>query len=278
MTNHVDRYETWSDLLDYVETSERSPGSGRESDDSHDEKWSGGTTSLNDAINVMRKGWPSGVEKALAISERIESQLYNLIERPRISYDVSGELLDVARYCMGEPEHWGIFQTDLVEGQGHKHVKLVINIGASCMVKPETIIARGAVAAALVNLLELAGHRAEVTAVCASRGDNHSVYTYTVIKRFDDTLDLDRLTAAVAHPSNVRRIQFKHREALPTELAVATGSGSYGTPIEAESTERGDVYFPCMFGHGEDGQWSSPETSVSWTRAKLIELGIIKSE
>ncbi len=276
MTNHVDRYETWSDLLDYVETSERSSSASNESDD-NDYKFSK-THNLADAIKLMRKGWTEGVTKATAISERIESQLYNLIERPRITYDVTGELLDVARYCMDEPEHWGVWQSDLVEGAGHKHVKVVINISASCMVSTETIIARGAVAAALVNLLELAGHRAEVTAVCATEGDGHKVYTYTTVKRFDETLDLDRLTAAVAHPSNVRRIQFKHREALPGPLARATATSGYGRPTEAESTERGDVYFPCMLGGGSDGQWTDPDKAVRWTREKLISLGIIKKE
>lgn len=277
MTIHVDKFETWSDLLDCVETSERSPGSGRESDYPAS-KWNGETNGLAGAIELMRRGWPAGVKKALAISEKIESQLYSLIERPRIDYDVTGELLDVGRFCMGEPEHWGVWHTDLSEGPGRKHVKIVINIGASCVVDADTIIARGAVAAALVNLLELAGHRAEVTSACATASGEHKVYTYTTVKKFDDTLDLDRLTAAVAHPSNVRKIQFKHREALPETLAQATGAGAYGRPCEAEDSERGDIYLPCMFGHGEDGQWSNPDKAVAWTRNKLIELGIIKND
>lgn len=219
MTKIARDFASWSEYLDYVAAAPRSKKAEKDSETGSLEFT--GTKTLADAITLSRKGWPEGVKKILQVSENIEHQLYNHMQLPQIQYDVTGEILDIGRYCAGEPEHWGVWQYGLQEGQGQKYIHLGINITPSSCVPTDTIIARGAVAGALLNLLELAGRRVKVTAISAVRGGGRVSICRVCLKRYDEYLDMDRLAVAVAHPSMERRLAFKFREALPDEFAAA---------------------------------------------------------
>ena len=233
-----------------------------------------GTKSFDEAHALAVKGWPTGAKKALALSQTIEQRLYSLVEVPVINYDVSGELLDVSRYCAGEPEHWGVWDKVLRDGEGTKYVHIVVNGFVSCGVPIDALIARGAVIAALVNLLELAGCRAKVTLCDAMKGNEDEYRVWTPLKAFDEVLDIDRLAYALAHPSMFRRHCFSVMETIPACLKVGAYS-YYGSP-GASIPDKGDIYLDQMT-HADTWQkWVNAETSTAWVTNELKQQGVIK--
>lgn len=235
-----------------------------------------GTENYSEALDLFAKGWEDGARRALAIAEPIQRQLYSLVAMPQVRYDVTGELLDVGRYCAGEPEHWGVWHTELREGPGTKYVRVNVSCAASCMVGTETIIAKGAYVGAFVNLMELAGCRVEVVTSCTTVGHGgHTTHCYITVKQFDAPLDLERLVASL-HPSMVRRLQFRHRELLPKEFSKDVAGPGYGRPDNCPAEERGDVYIGRML--GGESQWDSPSTTIDFIRRQLVDLGAIRPD
>ncbi len=268
-------FDSWTSFVDHCALTPTDLATNRDSRDTGKEGWTG-TDTYNDAVNLARNGWTKGVEEAKKISGEIEAKLYSLVQYPTVNYDVTGELLDVGRFCSGEPEHWGFWEYNLVEGPGTKHVYIVVNAVASCNVDAKVMMKRGSAVAALINLLELAGHRCKVDVLCAIRGSSFHYEIRTNVKAYDEPLDLDRVTYAVAHPSILRRHVFSAMEVLPdqSEREKLGVSYSYGHPTETRG-EKGDVYFPAM--SSGDYRWESTESACQWVNEELIRLGIIKN-
>lgn len=279
MPERFDHFATWSQFIDHVALGETDfpmeQRSSRSEDHHHGITWTG-TANYADAVQLARQGWRDGVAQVQELSGTIESRLYNLISLPRIAYDVTGELLDVGRFASGEPEHWGNWEHTLTEGKGTKHIHIVVNVIASAGVSSEVLMQRGAAVAALINLLELAGHRCKVDMVCADGCNGFHYEIRTAVKEYDETLDLDRVTYAVAHPSVLRRHFFSAVELLPEDYRRGLNVGSgYGRCQETKES-RGDIYLPMMeYG---DPRWESPENATAWVNQELIRLGVLQSD
>ena len=150
--------------------------------------------SFEECLKLANAGWREGVRKAESISSQIERRLVSKIEREDMSYDLTGEVLDIGRYCAGEPEHWGVWNQTVVDGPGNKLIDIVVNGAASASVGTDVLIGRGATIAALVNLMELAGYRAKATLVFGISGGNDTQSTIKIsLKDHDESLDLDKI-------------------------------------------------------------------------------------
>lgn len=273
------KYNTWTDFL--TAASEGVPPVQERRASRDGSKSFTGTVDYGEAVDLGRRGWPEGVKQALAISEPIQQNLYGVIALPRIEYDVTGELLDVGRFASGEPEHWGNWEHNLKEGKGTKYVHVVMNGTASCGVDASVLIARGAVTSALVNLLEMAGHRVKVTlcyGVAECHGGPAYMTTTVSLKQYDEVLDLDRLTYALAHPSTFRRHFFSIMECQTVEHRKRIGvpNGGYGQQANMPPAEQGDIYLEKMT--CGDARWTDPEQATVWVRQHLTDLGVISKE
>ncbi len=271
----TDTFATWGDFTAYA-ASPCDMTSGRVSQNTDNTKWYG-TVDYAEALDMAAKGWSQGAQKATDISHSLEERLFSLIERHDVAYDVTGEILDVGRYCAGTPEHWGVFETTLVEGPGTKYVHIVVAGSFASLVDADVIIARGAVISALVHTLELAGHRCKVSLVIISQGSANKNYKYECrvpIKEYTEHLDIDLVTYALAHPSTFRRHGFAAREHLPEFWRQQMGiPGGYGRPCDTDG-ERGDIYVPVM-GSGEES-WTDKDKAAQWVTEHLVRLGVIK--
>jgi hypothetical protein len=170
-----------------------------------------------------------------------------------------------------EPECWIQYEPVLVDAPG-KVLRLVFNICASAGISPDTIIAKGAVVAALVILLERAGFRIAVEIVNAIRGSiEHEMWV--PVKSADQDLDLPRLVFALAHPSMLRRIWVAHQETLsPNVRAAVCIPGGGGTPIECKPENRGDIYIGrSMLG---EPQWTDTQSTTRWVVSELKKQGV----
>jgi hypothetical protein len=271
-------FKTWSEMVSHAdlapctgsETDRRSSRDGRP-EFTQTENW-------EHAVRLASAGWPEGTKKATKLSQQIESKLYNIIQFADISYDVTGELLDVGRFCAGEPEHWGNWEYTFREGKGTKYVHIVVSGFVSCGVSAESLIARGVTIAALVNMLELGGCRAKITLCFALSGKKSGDWANVLVplKEYDDVLDLDRITFGLAHPSMYRRLMFSIMETLPVTLARSVGAFAYYSTPGGEVKDQGDIFLDRMV--YAEPQWETVDSSVTWILDKLKEQGVLANE
>lgn len=220
-------------------------------------------------------GWLSGAEKARAMSEGITAALGSLIERHDIVYDVEGAILDIGRYTSHEPECWAKFETMMVESISPKFVRVVVNIAGSAGVSADVFIGRGAVIAALVDLLSFSGCSVELVVADVAKHKENFHTTLVTIKRFEEPLDLPMVAYAMGHPSTHRVHWFSLMETQSRDVRDAFNiclGGGYSSPTTLDASEHGDIYVDRML-YGES-QWTDPEDASDWVRAKLKEFGV----
>ena len=229
--------------------------------------------SFDEAVRLASAGWREGVKKSQEISSQIERRLVSKIERDDMNYDLTGEVLDIGRFCAGEPEHWGVWSQTYVDGPGTKLVHVVVNGTASAVVDKSILIARGAAIAALVNLMELAGYRAKITLCYATKAGSTIKVS---LKDHDVSLDEDKLAYALTHPATFRCLGFSVWDSVKSHEVQSRLSRGYDCPIDLPPDERGDVYLGMM--HGNDPTWSTVEASEKWVTKTMENLGILKPE
>ncbi len=264
-----DVLHSWGEFLDFAIA-----GSGKhglKSSKDRDESFTG-TESWDQCLEIARNGWAEGEARTSAISATILDKVTGLIEHEQVVYDVEGIGLDVATYLNGEPECWQRFDTEITEGQGTKHVKIVFNATVSGGISKNIIEARGATVAALVQALEFAGTRVElwVLAICTadwkSKGPDYEARV--LVKAADQELDMSRVAFALAHPSMLRRLGFACMESH--EVAAKELSLGYGNPQRA--VDKGDLYIDS--GTLGEAQWEKTSSAVEWVLKQLTAQGV----
>lgn len=266
---HV-KFATWGDFLEFVD-GEPLPGSDCSSQRSSYDFT--GTESFAEARKLAQHGWTEGTERVRSIVRRLEARLLHRIVREDVNYDVEGMGFDVARYIEGEPEHWVRLEESTMQEDSHRHVKVIVHGGALGDVSTETMLAKGAVAAALVELLEFAGHNVElhhVAAVEKKRGAGLYFASWIRLKAYDQPLDMDRVAFALAHPSMHRRLTFKVRERCDAALT----QWSYGATEDCDPKD-GSLYVPSA----RSGDiWTNPAKAEAFVVAALASQGVIVSD
>lgn len=264
-------FESWGDYLRFVAPAKQLPGCDFASrNGSHDFT---STYSFDEAFKLAQTGWFEGAEKSKKISEPIFNHVSSLMEKSDITHDVEGIQVDIARYLDGEPECWQQWVPTIVEGTGHRIVRLVFNGFVSASVPNETIERVGGTLVALIELLEYAGIRVEVmydmvftTQYTANYPIN--VEAHVKIKSADQPLDVPRLAFALAHPSSFRRIAFSFLEQHTAERRKL--SQNYGGPHQVSL--EGDITIPCLSYFNVDLQ--SQEKAEAWIIDQLKKQGV----
>jgi hypothetical protein len=232
---YVDYFNSFGEMLNYVETNPKFGQSDKDGTDGWD-----GMKNFSDASQLARSGWHDvrpEVEKLLnqmsdVIADRLEIA-------PAMTWNVAGGVVDVGRYCGNEPMCMIDFPMEPQERMG-KVVKLFIDYGASSGFSGDFIMKRGIVLLALVDTLQKLGVSVEIygeTAI-SSGGTMHT----TVTKLHDptDRLDIDELMFTLAHPAMLRRMAFAVREMSTCAKDISSyQGGSYGST-------RHTVYAPTV--------------------------------
>ena len=201
--------------------------------------------SYAEAIRLAQAGWREGLEQSQEITTSIERKLMSHVEREEIFYDVTGELLDVGRYCSGEPEHWGKYETTVVQGKGNRMLHLVVSGAASGGIDKSVLIRRGAMVASFATLAELAGYRVKITLNYIAQ-NGHSSAIYIPLKEYDETLDQDMISFALAHPAALRCLGFSVWDTIKDEKVRNALRHGYGMPGETPKDRQGDIFLKEM--------------------------------
>ncbi len=199
------------------------------------------TGSLQDAVDLVRNGWPEGTQKLIDGLEAFDAgRMVSPV--PTIEWDVAGECPDVAAYCAGIPEHMATqeFETE----QSSPLVSISVNGAAAWRIDSSRIIRYGVMIASHVRALLQAGYSPRLDWCCALNGNGRKNYLMTVpLLERGETVDIDRIAFAIAHPSMLRRAMFAVAE-IEGWRGLGQSMGSVMNPLPAEIADDYDVSLP----------------------------------
>lgn len=249
-------FESWGDYLEYCNLP-FPKNVYHQSSRRNDNDFNGGL-SFHGALDMAIVGWEEKVSEARVLSEGLIDKILDKMASPVIHYDVEGLDFDMDRIHRHEPEVWYRFEEHLIDAEGDAVVKIVINNIASCGISTESIVRRGAVIAALVELLEYSHRKVEI--ISHTPFDNNIIEFRTVVKTANQPLDMSRLMFMSGHPANLRRLLF-HCLEMNVPEHTKCGAG-YGTPYDIQKQDQGNIYFGKMH-YGENERWvKEPEKFI----------------
>jgi len=233
-------FKNYDEVIEFASASH--PRGIREGSGSHadaDQKrnpWHG-TGTWQQCLDLTRDGWPEGREKAEALRANLTSVMGSRSVRPRMYTAVAGFAPNVPAYLAGEPETMYALRPIETLGTG-KLVHIVFNCCVSCGIDPQTMMLRGALVMALVDMLELSGYRCEITLASGCVFNGTLTQTFIKIKETDEGVNADTLAFWLANPASFRRWIFSIWEhAWNGRLPYG-----YGMPSGIIPSRTGDIY------------------------------------
>ncbi len=252
------KHNSFDDYLTYVTDTPIHKGNNRASQEHNDEKsWDFGV-GWDGAIELSRTGWAKGLKDLSKYRQLVDVPEHTdrgMHMRP--FNDLSGDEVDVGLYLSGEPECMTDYHLQLTPSYG-KVAKVILNLTASASVNAKTMAYRGTAACILIDALESAGVRCEVTLIPMS---NRKFLSEVTVKHPDEHMEPDRMAFMLAHPATFRRFGFKELETHGGAVGRQTKYG-YGMVTELPKEEReqdGTIYF--------DGQCSGYRTEDEMIRS-----------
>jgi len=262
------RFESLGALLQHVKTAPQN-WTDRSSQREGDSGWSGSKT-FEDALDLAAHGWPEGRAKmGAAVAAANASTAF--ASCPALSLDVAGAypLPHLAAagdvFCMVTPAP--------ISERSRPVLRLCVAGAVSAMVNATDIVNYGAALLTIVDALESADYRVELTIVSAIRsmgGDQEASFTVTV-KQAQDVLDLDRLAFVLASPAMWRRLGFAVIETMPQ--AFEAGYGVPRDPKAGRDFDADSILLPsCQSFKKAGGVFSTPQRALDAVLPTLQEL------
>lgn len=251
------KHNSFDDYLSYVINTPIRKGNKRSSRREASKGWDFGV-GWDGAVELSRNGWEQGLKDLNKYRQLVDVPEHTdrgMHMRP--FNDLSGDEVDVGLYLSGEPECMTDYHLQLTPSYG-KVAKVIVNLTASHSVNSKTMAYRGTAACILIDALESAGVRCEVTLIPMS---NRKFMSEVTVKHPDEHMEPDRMTFMLAHPATFRRFGFKELETHGGAVGRQTKNG-YGRVTELPKDEReqdGTIYF--------DGQCSGYRTEEQMIRS-----------
>lgn len=272
-------YEVFDYLGDFVKFAKDNPNP-LSSDKEYDDTWHGpSATTLQDACTMATEGWTElrpEVDNVLNdVTERLADRLADLYKP---TYDFGGAYVDMGRYVEGDPECMVNFQATADKAVG-RVVKVVIAGTASWNIKQEWLMRRGVAVLSLIDTINKLGFGIELwwdSTVAGKRADKYDCFT-TAVKLHDseDSLDINSVMFALAHPSMLRRLTFSVQE--QSEFATAQGAvgagGGYGSPSRMGMPNIDD--YDVVVDKLQDGHGDIVNDPMGWVMTTLKGLELV---
>lgn len=225
-----------------------------------------GTASFEEAVVMAAAGWPEMAARASLAAAPYYKSLSNLVARDNIEYDIQGSGIDCGRFVEGIPECWQRFEESIIHGKSNRVLRMIVDVGAHCMIDAKTMEIKGGYALALLDLLELSGYRVEVIFGFAGHYKDVSLECSCLAKPADQPPDKNRLAYILAHPSAYRRLGFAVLEQhFEPKLGLGRCGNYPGKP--------GDILIP----NSNRFQGRSPDEVQEMLKQELVRQGVIKS-
>ncbi len=233
------------------------------------------TANYGEAMKLARLGWNEGTAKLDAARSlvQIPESVQDLAPAPVFAEE--GDEVAVDRFLGGDSDSWVSFPVAPAPRRG-RVVSVWINLTAAVGVAVEPYMARGAACLAVVDALERAGYRCEISGILSAQASGPCPWLVarTLIKRAEDPLEIDRVAFLIAHPSAFRRLGLRVIEKFVTRAGWASGEWvGYGRAAEARDKPDGVLYFPALTNKstGEMIQAEAVEILNAWLDAQSDE-------
>lgn len=236
-----------------------------------------GTKSLDEAIDLARKGWDGGVAAIESMKVEIEKLSRGLVPLPENVAHVTRGNLKVDRYLRGLPKTF-VRKVDTArtkDARIPKIIPMVINVAVSGSISKDVILRRGAAMIVACQTLEKRGIRCSIdlafTISDSIMRPNPNTLEYRLrVKQPNEHVSLNRLAFLTAHPASLRRLMFalEEHEDEPTRRMFGIASRGYGLP--AETQDQGRVYLGRVLSNTD---WSEAVV-MAWLRKTLTENGL----
>lgn len=215
-----------------------------------------GTKDFPEAVKLALGGWSEGLDKIKSISSKYRSAFTDLF--PKQSFELetvldnSGAYADTGAYIAGSPECMIRFEEneESIVAQNGVCQEIICNVGQRSRLSCETYFYKGAIMLALIEAMELAGFRLQLTArIAVMNNSKENIYNFDLrVKSYSEYLQYDELAFVIANPSFLRRIfpALAERESLEiiNNFGFYTGGG-YGKVIDHKTDkESANLYLP----------------------------------
>jgi hypothetical protein len=261
----IEYFNSFGEMYNYAKDND-SP----QSSNGNSEQWAG-TKSLAKACDLARNGWteirPEVDELLNDLTERLADKLDSLY-KPQ--YDFGGAYVDMGRFVEGDPECMVTFQA-VPEGAMGRVIKIAVSGTASAYIDAEDIKKRGVAIISLVDTINKLGFGVELW---WDSTIEHTGRHCTAVKLHDsaDTLDINSVMFALAHPSMLRRLTFSVQEQSSNAKQQNVGGG-YGRPSTMGIVEAFD--FDVTVEKLQDGHGDIVRNPMAWVMTTLKGLDII---
>lgn len=224
------------------------------SSERENEEWSG-SPSLEASIKMLRYGDPDAGKKLAKTREKLHAKSGSTDVSMCFHSNVPerGPSLDIGRFVQDDPEMWMNHRTRVIEGRGHRLVKIFINVSVSCAVKADDILRRMVNVTTAVNELKQAGYSiglfaGELVDFKSPAGNIKRMETSIKIAEWGHPVQDNILAFVGGNPSFLRRVIFavNERSGYMNNL-----TSSYGTPVAGTAKPIHDKFDIC-FNLGND--------------------------
>jgi len=228
-------------------------------------KFNGGCASFSDAVRLAWQGWPEGREHLRPIRDALLHKIAPAIIVDDVAWGTEGLDYDIGRVMSGEPECW--LQPAPRRRPDPRTVAIINNLSVSHDIDPAIMIARGAALVALIELLEFANVRCDVSIAMSSTRFS----ALARVKPAAQPLDVGRMIFALAHPACFRRLGFGLKEQRPDVLQLI--GKNYGRPMPFTRAPAGAMV--VQHGMSGDPHWQDTEAVRRWVRTQLAAQGVL---
>lgn len=272
---HCELFDSLGEFIKYAQTNPKTGSS----DKPYQEDWHGPhAKSLKATCELATEGWTElrpRVDNILTdVTERLADKLSELYKP---MYDFGGAYVDMGRFVEGDPECMVNFSASADNGIG-RVIKVVVAGTASAYIQAEWLMARGVAVLSLIDTINKLGFGVELWWDSTISGDENNAYT-TAVKLHDsaDTLDINSVMFALAHPSMLRRLTFSVQEQSETahQQHATLGSG-YGVPhkMGLPMVDDYDVIVEKL----QDGSGDIVRDPMGWVMQTLKGMELIPSD
>lgn len=180
------------------------------------EEYFHGTKTYDEALRLIKCGWRDGAKRVGQMRAELDSAVAATVAAKAVEmrYDVEGDLCDIGRLAIGEPECCMMYDEQGPD-ESKKVVKIIANVCVSGSVSHRVIFARGAAVLAAVDILESLGVRVELIAgfgLSSSYNGGNPCELHVMVKRASEPVETDRLAYVLCHASFLRRHGFAAME------------------------------------------------------------------
>lgn len=192
----------FSSLMECVKYIEKIPSDMRANGWNNNEDDFTKTRNMDHAIDLVRNGWPEGIERAEEIARTMD---IDAPQQRKRSYSVAGGSVSVGRLIAGNPLH----MVERSKQPGRKIVTLFVENSVSAAVSADSLTLRASVIAAMVDILERQGYSCQIVALDTSlHVGKPGAHIAVTIKQAGEKLNLNDTAFALGHPSFLRRLCF----------------------------------------------------------------------